>query len=84
MDLADLNRQEILGKHCSAWNADICNTDRCGICMAKAAGGKARSYFTQPQFPGKDFLVDAAFMFNRDGEKIGHIEVIQDITAANK
>ena len=46
--------------------------------------GKARSYFTQPQFPGKQFLVDAAFMHNRNGEKIGNIEVIQDITEAEQ
>ncbi len=80
LDLAKLRKEDCLGKHCSAWNADICNTDQCGICMAKSAGGNARSYFTQPQFPGKQFLVDAAFMHDRDGNKSGHIEVIQDIT----
>ncbi len=84
MDLAGVEREEMMGKHCSAWGADICNTDQCGVCVAKAAGGKARSYFTQPQFPGKEFLVDAAFMHNRQGEKTGHIEVIQDITAGEQ
>jgi len=80
LDLAQLEKEDVLGKHCSAWNADICNTDKCGICMAKAQGGNARSYFTQPQFPGQEFMVDAAFLHDRAGEKMGHIEVIQDIT----
>ncbi len=84
LDLAQLKKEDVMGKHCSAWNADICNTERCGICMAKKNGGKARSYFTQPQFPGKEFLVDCSFMHDRDGKKIGHIEVIQDITEAEQ
>ncbi len=84
LDLAQLKQEDVLGKHCSAWNADICNTEKCGICMAEKAGGKARSYFTQPQFPGKQFLVDAAFMHDRNGNKIGNIEVIQDITEAEQ
>jgi methyl-accepting chemotaxis protein len=84
LDLAQLKQEDVLGKHCSAWNADICNTDRCGVCMAQKAGGKARSFFTQPQFPGKNFLVDAGLMYDQEGNKIGHIEVIQDITEAEQ
>ena len=84
LDLAKLNKEDVLGKHCSAWNADICNTEKCGICMAKANGGNARSYFTQPQFPGQEFMVDAAFLHDRSGKKMGHIEVIQDITKLKK
>ncbi len=84
LDLAQLKQEDVLGKHCSAWNADICNTEKCGVCMAQKAGGKARSYFTQPQFPGKEFLVDATTMQDRAGKQIGFIEVIQDITEAEQ
>ena len=83
-NLAKVNREEMLGKHCSAWNADICGTEKCGVAMCKKARGKARSNFTQPQFPGKEFIVDAAEMHDRSGKKIGHIEVIQDITATEQ
>ena len=84
VNLAQVKREEVLGQHCSGWGADICNTERCGICMAKAAGGKARSYFKQPQLPGMEFMVDAAVMRSRRGEAIGHIEVIQDITESQQ
>lgn len=84
LDIAGLKKEDVLGKHCSNWGADICNTQRCGICMAKAAGGKATSYFTQPAFPGMEFMVEAAIMQDRAGKPMGHIEVIQDITAQNQ
>jgi PAS domain S-box-containing protein len=83
-DISGVNKAEVVGKHCSGWAADICNTERCGVCMAKANGGKARSYFTQPTKPGMQFLVDAAYLHDRHGNKMGHIEVIQDITAAEQ
>ncbi len=81
LDIAQLRKEDVLGKHCSNWGADICNTERCGICMAKATGGKASSYFTQPQFPGMQFKVDATVMLDQNSQPMGHIEVIQDITA---
>ena len=84
LDIAQLKKEDVLGKHCSNWGADICNTDRCGVCMAKANGGKATSYFTQPQFPGMEFKVDGTVMYDRQGKPMGHIEVIQDITADNQ
>ncbi len=80
-EITGAKREEVVGKHCSGWNADICNTERCGVCLARSQGGKARSYFTQPALPGMRFVVDAAFLHNRHGEKVGHIEVVQDITA---
>ena len=83
-DVAGAKKADVLGQHCSGWGADICNTDRCGVCMAKAQGGKARSYFTQPAMPGARFLVDAAFLYDRQGNPNGHVEVVQDITAAEQ
>lgn len=70
-------RSEVIGKQCHEWGADICNTDRCGIQMLKS--GKPVSYFSQPGLD-MDFQVDTAFLTNEKGEKIGHIEVVQEIT----
>ncbi|RJP73253.1 MAG: methyl-accepting chemotaxis protein [Ignavibacteriales bacterium] len=70
-------RNDIIGTHCSNWGADICNTDRCGItCLKK---GQTTSTFVQPGLE-LEFQVDAGFIFNPKGEKVGHIEVVQDIT----
>ena len=76
-----LKRDEVLGKPCHNWNADICRTDRCGIAMLKA--GHPTSYFTQPGVD-RDFQVDAAYLHDRNGRNIGHIEVVQDITQQNR
>lgn len=70
-------RSDVLGKQCHEWGADICKTDRCGIQMLRS--GKPVSYFTQPGLD-MDFQVDAAYLTNERGEKIGHIEVVQEIT----
>lgn len=42
--------------------------------------GKPTSYFRQPGLD-RNFQVDTAFLHDRNSKQIGHIEVIQDITA---
>ena len=71
----NMKRKDILGKHCSHWNAAICNTDDCGV--AGLRRNKLQTLFAQQ---GMHFQVDSSYIVNRKGEKIGHIEVIQDIT----
>jgi PAS domain S-box-containing protein len=80
-DLTGLKREEMIGKQCSNWNADICETDRCGIQMLRK--GNLTSYFKQPG-QDMDFQVDTSFIIDKGGNKLGHIEVIQDITAGNR
>jgi len=70
-------REEVVGKQCCEWGADICNTERCGIAMWRS--GKPTSTFRQPGLE-HDFQVDTAALKNARGEKVGHIEVVQDIT----
>ena len=70
-------RAEIIGHPCCEWGADICNTERCGIAMWRA--GNPTSTFRQPGL-NRDFQVDTAPLLNIRGEKVGHIEVVQDIT----
>lgn len=70
-------RKEVIGKQCSNWGADICNSDRCGVNCLKR--GIKTSFFRQPGLE-MDFQVDGEYICNSRGEKIGHIEVVQDIT----
>ncbi len=79
-----LEDKDLLGKHCSTWNTSICNTEDCAICKASNSGGKSRAFFTHPQKPGLEFVADSSFMHDRNGKKIGHIEIIQDITEAEQ
>ncbi len=44
---------------------------------------KPTSWFTQPGMD-MDFQVDTAYLYDDNGSKYGHIEVVQDITASNR
>ena len=80
-EITNMKRKDIVGIQCSNWGADICNTDRCGIQMMKK--GELTSYFNQPGI-NLDFQVDTAYLYNTKDEKIGHIEIVQDITKTVK
>jgi methyl-accepting chemotaxis protein len=80
-ELTGLKRDEMMGKQCSNWNADICGTGKCGIQMLRK--GEKTSFFKQPG-QDMDFRVDTQFIVDRKGQQVGHVEVIQDITAANR
>jgi len=77
-DIINFTRKEALGKHCSNWGADICNTDQCGICMLRNKHGS--SFFTNKGVD-KNFQVDTTYLYDRKGNKIGHFELVSDITA---
>lgn len=66
---------------CHNWGADICQTERCGVALLR--NGTPRSFFNQPGLD-MDFQVDTTYLHNENGEKIGHIEVVQDITEASQ
>ena len=78
-NLLGVKRQDILGQQCSNWNADICNTEKCGV--AGLRQGQIQSLFEQQ---GMNFQVDTAYINNQKGEKVGHVEIVQDITGAKK
>jgi len=80
-DFLGLKRADVLGKHCSNWGANICNTENCGIrCLER---GTVTSYFEQPGL-NMDFQVDVAYLYDKKGSKTGHIEIVQDITEQMK
>ncbi len=76
-EITGKKRSDVIGHQCREWGADICGTDRCGIeCLRR---GQQTSNFNQPGVD-MDFQVDSAYIQNKKGERIGHIEVVQDIT----
>ncbi len=72
-------RSELLGKPCSNWGANICKTKNCGIECLRSS--KPRTLFEQQ---GMNFQVDTSYIKDINGNTIGHIEVVQDVTAAGK
>ena len=75
-DLVGVKRGDIVGKHCSNFNAPICKTKDCGVETLRR--GEVKSVF---EMAGKDLQVNTTYITTRDGEKLGHMEVIQDTTA---
>jgi methyl-accepting chemotaxis protein len=74
-----VKRADVLGHPCREWKTDICGTKECGVeCLR---GGKAQTNFSQA---GGHFQVDTAYIHNAKGERVGHIEVVQDTTARVK
>lgn len=78
-NMLGVKRKDVLGKHCSNWNADICRTANCGI--TKLRQGQLYTFFNQN---GGNFRVDTAYITNSRGEKAGHVEIVQDISALSR
>ena len=70
-----VKRADMMGKHCSNWGAGICKTENCGIECLRA--GKPKTFFEQMNM---NFQVDIAYIKDSKGEKMGHIEIVQDVT----
>ncbi len=70
-----VKRDDIVGKQCHNWNADICRTENCGIEQLRK--GSLQTLFFQQ---GRNFQVDTAYLSNSSGGRVGHIEVVQEIT----
>ena len=70
-----IKREDVMGHQCSEWNANICKTENCGV--ARLRQNFLQTFFDQQ---GGNFQVDTAYLTNLKGEKVGHIEVVQDIT----
>lgn len=69
------SRESLMGQQCKNWGAGICGTDNCGLnCLNR---NKLKTYFEQG---GGDFQVDVRHLITKDNQKIGHIEIVQDIT----
>jgi PAS domain S-box-containing protein len=67
--------ENAVGKPCSNWNANICNTPNCGIVCAQR--GMKQTYFSEGD---SSYQVDVTTLKDLDGATMGYIEVVQDIT----
>ncbi|WP_136526875.1 methyl-accepting chemotaxis protein [Geomonas ferrireducens] len=70
------DRVTALGLACSNAAANICSTEGCGIKQLQRGVGE--SYF---DWCGSGCKQDTSYLLNRKGEKIGYVEVVQDLTA---
>jgi methyl-accepting chemotaxis protein len=74
--LLKTERKNEIGRRCGdVWKASICSTEKCGVqCLRR---GKL---FTEFSAGDMSFKVDTSYLTNLSGKKIGHIEVVQDMT----
>jgi len=78
-DFIKVKRDTVLGKQCSNWNANICNTENCGV--HRLRNNEKVTFFKQFDL---NFRVDTSYILNSKGEKIGHVEAVQDTSALTK
>jgi methyl-accepting chemotaxis protein len=71
----NVKRAEVIGRQCENWNANICRTENCGI--ARLRNNFSQTFFNQQN---SDFQVDVTYLHNTKGERVGHVEVVQDIS----
>lgn len=78
-NIIGVSREEVLGEHCSKWNADICGTEKCGVAMLRK--GLGQSFFTN-EGVNRNFQVDTTYLYDRRNKerKIGHLELVSDVT----
>lgn len=75
LDPLGVTRADVLGSLCSNWGAKICGTKDCGITCLK--NNKPITHFNQWD---KNFKVETKFLTGLNGQNIGHIEIVQDVT----
>lgn len=70
------DRVSSMGLPCSNAAANICNNEGCGIKQLQR--GVTESFF---DWHGSKCKQDTSYLLNKRGEKIGYVEVVQDLTA---
>jgi signal transduction histidine kinase/CheY-like chemotaxis protein len=70
-----VKRENVIGRKCSHWNANICNTRNCGIIRLR--NGYKETYFQQF---GGEYHVVVSYLYNEKGEVDGHVEVVYEDT----
>jgi methyl-accepting chemotaxis protein len=70
------DREDGVGRPCSTANANICNTEKCGIMQLKR--GVKESFF---DWCGSNCKQDTSNLVNIKGQHVGYVEVVTDLTA---
>jgi len=78
-EMLKTKRSALRGQDCSNWGAAICNTENCGVACLRR--GKPQTFFDQW---GMNFQVDSSYITDSRGHKIGHIELVREITSTKK
>lgn len=78
--LGKTSNSEVFGIHCSAKKGNICNTPNCGIEQLR----KGNSNVINRMPNGKTMRINLCYLLDRDGKRIGHVEVGEDITETMK
>jgi methyl-accepting chemotaxis protein len=71
------NRDAAVGRPCSTANANICKTEKCGIQQLRK--GVPESFFDW--VGGSKCKQDTSKLVNIQGQNIGYVEVVQDLTS---
>jgi len=71
-----VKRERIIGRKCSQWGANICNTRNCGVIRLR--NGFKETYFQQF---GNDYHALVSYLYDEKGEVDGHVEVVYEDTA---
>jgi PAS domain S-box-containing protein len=74
-DFLKKKSEDLLGKSCSNWGSNICDTIDCGVACAKR--GVKRTFFNRNEL---SFQVDVEILYDMEWKIAGFIEVVQDIT----
>lgn len=70
------NREQAVGMPCCSADANICNTESCGI--RQLHKGVGESFF---DWCGMSCKQDTSYITNKKGEKVGYVEIVQDLTS---
>ena len=75
----NLDKKSAIGKHCSNWQADICETENCGVsCLRK--GHQTTHYHQEyPDAPSTYMQVDTHYIKDDTGKNIGHVELVTNV-----
>jgi len=70
------NREQAVGMPCCSADANICNTESCGI--KQLHKGVGESFF---DWCGMSCKQDTSYITNKKGERVGYVEIVQDLTS---
>jgi methyl-accepting chemotaxis protein len=73
--LMNIDRKTSIGKHCSSFGTEICNTKMCAIECVKRGANE-----TSLTFNGQKLQVAVASFNDLSGKVAGYMEVLQDVT----
>jgi len=75
----NISYEDVIGKPCSYWNTNICNTPECGIECAKR--GEKHTYFLHED---SSYEVNVEILKSLNNKTMGYIEVMHDVTNLKK